>query len=75
MKTETTILEADFKITGMSCSGCERTLGNILKDKKGIIEVKASAGENYAKIKFDPELISKEEIKEIINTETIYRAE
>ena len=70
MKSDNNYLE--LTINGMTCKNCENMLCSILEEKKGIFKVEASIVKNSAKILFDSNEISINEIKKTIIEETSF---
>lgn len=58
---------AEFKIKGMTCTGCEEHVKHATKALDGVLEVKASHEKASAQIKFNASIISVEAITEAIN--------
>lgn len=71
-KAETTqvveMQELEMTVTGMTCSGCENTVKNGLKQIDGVVEVQASHKNNKVTIKVEKDKISREEIAQQIET-------
>lgn len=61
-----------FEISGMTCDSCATGLEKHLNTKAGIVSNKVSYPDKKGEFTFDPEKISKDEIKEIIDRETHY---
>ena len=57
--------EIKLKIEGMHCTGCSSRLENVLNKKEGI-EASVDFDEKQAKIKYDEDKFTLEDIKEII---------
>lgn len=55
-----------LKISGMHCSSCAMNIDGELEDTGKIISVSTSYAKGETEITFDPEIISEEEIKGII---------
>lgn len=57
-----------FKIAGMHCSSCAMSIDSELEETKGVF----SANTNFAKaetvVNYDPNLVSKEDITNVINS-------
>ena len=68
---------AVMDISGMHCDGCVNTITGVLTEMEGVNDVKVSLEYEQAKVKFDPEEVSAEELKaaiedkgyEVTNTE------
>ena len=57
-----------FKIKGMTCDHCATSIAKIFNDRQGVGQNKISYPEGSGKFAYDPEIISKKEIIEIINS-------
>jgi copper chaperone len=53
-------------ISGMHCDGCVNTLTGVLAEMDGVGDVKVSLEYEQAKVKFDPDEVSPEEMKEAV---------
>ena len=60
----TIIEKAYFKIIGLSCINCKNIIEKQLKGKEGIIEFNLNYMTDTIIVKFNPQLTSKEKIKE-----------
>ncbi len=60
--------EMEFNVTGMTCTGCENTVVNGLKQIKGVKEVKASHQNNRVTIMVEKDKVNREEIAQKIET-------
>ena len=60
--------EIEFDVTGMTCTGCENSVENGLKQMDGVKEVKASHKNNKVTIKVEKDKLSREEIAQKIET-------
>lgn len=63
---DSTEKELTFKVEGMSCTGCSKSIHNALMDTEGVSESDVSYEEGRAVVRFDPEKISAEGIIERI---------
>ena len=77
MKMEKQYTKETIKIDGMTCISCERRIGKKLKQTKGVISAKVSYTQNHAECLYDEELISLEEIEQVIEKQgyTVIRKE
>ena len=62
-----------FKIEGMTCDHCATSIAKKFNDRQGVTQNKISYPEGSGKFVYDPEIISKEEIIEIINRTGHYK--
>lgn len=58
----------EFNVTGMTCTGCENSVVNGLKELKGVKEVKASHKNNRVTIIVEKDKLNREEIAQKIET-------
>ena len=58
----------EFDVTGMTCTGCENTVENGLKQVKGVKEVKASHKNNRVTIMVEKDKVNREELAQKIET-------
>ncbi|HDS09533.1 MAG TPA: copper chaperone [Firmicutes bacterium] len=58
--------EEIFKISGMHCSGCVMTVKNAIENLPGIEKVEVELEKKEAKVIFDSEYITIEDIKEAV---------
>jgi len=71
-KAETTQVveyeKMELNVSGMTCSGCENTIKNGLKQVDGVVEVEASHKTNKVTIKVKKDKVSREEIAQQIES-------
>lgn len=65
---QTQIKLANFKIKGMTCTGCEEHLKHTLAALAGVLDATASHKNANAQVKYDTSLVSIEKITEAINS-------
>ena len=56
---ETTVL----KVNGMTCGGCVRSVGNVLKALDGVTKAEVSLEKNNAVVEYDPGKVQVEQLK------------
>ena len=61
------VLKMRFEISGMTCTGCEKTIAKSVKELPGIVEVEASHKDSVAYVKFDKSQTTIEDITASIN--------
>lgn len=61
MATESTI-----KVTGMDCTGCENRVKTAVSRLEGVIRADADFRRGQVDVRFDPERLSEDDIKERI---------
>ncbi len=66
-------VQAQIKVSGMTCSRCAAGLQKTLERQKGVKSAKVSYEEGHAAIVYDDEQTSEKELREAINR-TGYRA-
>lgn len=67
-KEQTQIKFADFKIKGMTCTGCEEHVKHAVFALDGVQDVSASYKDASAQVKYDVSLVDVNEITEVINS-------
>ncbi len=55
-----------LKIKGMHCEGCSRRLEKVLNAQNGVKDARVSLEEEKSDIEYDENLISVEELKEVV---------
>ncbi|WP_321318814.1 cation transporter [Labilibaculum sp.] len=69
-KTETTQVvdyeTMELTVTGMTCTGCENTIKNSLKQIDGVVEVEASHTNSKVTVKVEKDKVTREEIAQQI---------
>ncbi|MGH9939633.1 MAG: mercuric transporter MerT family protein [Blastocatellia bacterium] len=72
--SEAKIERATFRVTGMTCGGCEPTIKLVLDNTAGVKSATVSYDRSEAVVDYDPKVTTKEKLRDIIN-ETGYAAE
>lgn len=62
------MLEMEFRIKGMTCTGCEKHIDHAVNEVEGVISSKASFINGNTIVTFDKSKTNEEEIEEAINT-------
>lgn len=57
----------EFQIEGMTCSGCEEHVTNAARELEGVDDVRTSYEKGNAIVKYDPEIVGKDQIVQAIN--------
>jgi copper ion binding protein len=57
----------NYKVEGMTCSGCERTVSKVVSNIEGVASAKADANAKSLKVEFDPAKVTIDQIKEAVN--------
>jgi copper chaperone len=52
-----------FKIGGMTCGGCVRSVKNILESQPGVAAAEVSLGQGQARVRFDPSRSTAEQLR------------
>ena len=47
-------MKAEFKVQGLTCGGCERSVQNALTSHKGVVSAKADRTSGTVSVEFDP---------------------
>ncbi len=66
--------EIVLRVEGMTCGHCRNFVAELVKDIDGVLSEEVSLEEAQAKITFDANKTSEEEIKEAINKSQTYQA-
>ena len=53
-------------ISGMTCGGCVRSVGNVLKALDGVAKAEASLDKNNAVVDYDPGKVGIEQLKQSV---------
>lgn len=56
----------EIKVTGMSCSGCERTLQTALMQERGVSAVKADRRAQSVNVQFDPAATDRQALQQAL---------
>jgi len=64
---------AEFKIKGMTCDHCAQSIDKTFEGKEGLTSKNISYPDGTGKFEYDPEIISKDEIADIINSTGHYK--
>ena len=59
-------METTIKIEGMSCCHCTSAVKNALAETDGVVSVEVSLEEKCAKVVFDENKVSVENLKEVV---------
>lgn len=59
-------MKQDLQVTGMHCSGCEKSVQLALEELEGVRSADASSRTGIVSVDFDPEMISIEAIRAVI---------
>ena len=52
-----------LEISGMTCGGCVRSVGNVLKALDGVAKAEVSLEKNSAVVEYDPDKVAIEQLK------------
>jgi copper chaperone CopZ len=69
LRTET------IKVTGMTCGHCQKFVSNTIKDLPGVSEVEVMLDGAAAKVVYDDQKVTKEQIIKAVNNTQTYHAE
>ena len=59
-------MKAEFKVQGMTCGGCERSVQNALTSRPGVSAAKADRTAGVVSVEFDPAQIQQEALAKAI---------
>jgi copper chaperone len=60
------MIKAEFKVQGMTCGGCERSVQNALTSHKGVVAAKADRASGKVEVEFDPAQIQPDALAKAI---------
>lgn len=58
--------EIDFKVAGMTCQGCVRSVRNVLRTLPGVAEVDVSLEDARARVRYDESKVGPQQFKEVV---------
>ena len=64
---------AEFKIKGMTCDHCAQNIDKKFDGKEGVTSKNVSYPDGTGRFEYDPEIITKDEIADIINSTGHYK--
>jgi mercuric ion transport protein len=67
------IKQAELKVEGMTCQGCEQHVNHTLYQQKGVVKATSSYREGAASVEFDSQKITLDELMQAIEKETGYK--
>jgi copper chaperone CopZ len=56
-----------YRVVGMTCSGCERTVQKVVQNIEGVTSSKADSKLSNLTVEFDPSKVDLEKIKTAVN--------
>ena len=59
-------MKTEFKVQGMTCGGCERSVQNALTGQKGVVAAKADRVSGTVVVEFDPAQIQQAALAQAI---------
>jgi copper chaperone CopZ len=57
-----------YRIEGMTCSGCERTVSKVVANIQGVKSAKADLSSSSVFVEYDPTQVDVEKIKSAVNS-------
>jgi len=60
------LMKTEFKVQGMTCGGCERSVQNALTSHKGVTAAKADRVSGTVAVEFDPGQIGQDALAKAI---------
>lgn len=73
VENEGNIVEAQLTIEGMTCTGCETHVNQVLLNRKGVLEASASYETGQATVKFDKSEVNIYQLARAVELETGYK--
>jgi copper ion binding protein len=62
-----TLKKEDYRVEGMTCSGCERAVQKVVTSLEGVTTAKAEVASSSVSVEYDPSRVSSEKIKNAVN--------
>ncbi len=56
-----------FRVDGMTCSGCERTVSRVIGNIEGVQSARADLNTAGVEVEYDPEKVSVDQIRSAVN--------
>ncbi len=66
--------QTTLRVQGMTCSGCEATVGSVLTGLDGVSDARPDRSTETVAITYDPARVTPEQMIQAINTNTYYQA-
>ena len=66
MSTGRNLMKAQFKVSGMTCGGCERSVQNALTSRPGVSAATADRATGTVTVEFDPATIAQSALAKAI---------
>jgi copper chaperone len=66
MSTGRNLMKTEFKVSGMTCGGCERSVQNALQGRPGVSAARADRTTGTVTVEFDPATIGQAAIAKAI---------
>jgi len=60
------VVKNKFKVEGMGCAMCKERVQNTLRDIKGVSKANVNLMFKNAKVEYDPEVVSAEDLKKAV---------
>ena len=57
----------NYRVEGLTCSGCERTVSKVVSTLEGVTAAKADANSASLSVEFDPAKVTESKIKEAVD--------
>jgi len=70
---EKNVAQANLKIDGMTCTGCENHVNHVLTQQNGVIEASSSYKNGTATVKFDKTKVVVDQLAQAVEKETGYK--
>lgn len=63
-----------LRIEGMSCGHCKNSVERMLKEKEGVLKVEVNLNDSLANVSINSDIVTKEDLVEVINNSGMYKA-
>ena len=70
---ESDVVQASLTIEGMTCTGCEHHVNQVLNESEGVVEASSSYETGIAQVKFDKTKVSIDQLADAVEKETGYK--
>jgi mercuric ion transport protein len=57
----------EYRVEGMTCSGCERTVSKVISNLQGVATAKADHSNSSVTVEYDPAKVNADQMKEAVN--------
>lgn len=71
---QATTTQTTLRVEGMTCTGCEATVGSVLTGLDGVSDARPDRSTRTVAVTYDPARVTPEQMIQAINTNTYYQA-